>query len=38
MTSKSNDATVYTITNLNGVVSRTCDDTSKGGCSSSGKW
>jgi type IV pilus assembly protein PilA len=32
VTSKSNDATVYTITNLNGVVTRTCDDHGKGGC------
>jgi type IV pilus assembly protein PilA len=38
VTSKSNDATVYTITNAAGVVTRTCDDTGKGGCSSSGKW
>jgi type IV pilus assembly protein PilA len=32
VTSKSNDATVYTITNNNGVVTRTCDDHGKGGC------
>ena len=38
VTSKSNDATVYTIANAAGVVTRTCDDTGKGGCSSSGKW
>jgi len=38
VTSKSNDATVYTITNTAGVVTRTCDDNGKGGCSASGKW
>jgi type IV pilus assembly protein PilA len=38
VTSRSNDATVYTITNTGGQVSRSCDDTGKGGCSSSGKW
>ncbi len=32
VTSKSNDATVYTITNNAGVVTRTCDDLGKGGC------
>ena len=37
-TSKSSDATVYSITNAAGTVTRTCDDTGKGGCSSSGKW
>jgi type IV pilus assembly protein PilA len=36
--SKSNDATKYTISNAAGVVSRTCDDSGKGGCSASGKW
>jgi type IV pilus assembly protein PilA len=38
VTSKSNDATVYKITNTAGVVSRTCDDSNKGGCNSSGSW
>ena len=38
VTSKSNDATVYTISNAAGVVTRTCDDSGKGGCSASGKW
>jgi type IV pilus assembly protein PilA len=38
VTSKSNDATVYTITNNNGTVSRTCDDSGKGGCKSNGSW
>jgi type IV pilus assembly protein PilA len=32
VTSKSNDATIYTITNADGVVTRTCDDPGKGGC------
>ncbi len=38
VTSKSNDATVYTITNTGGVVTRTCDDKGKGGCPTSGSW
>jgi type IV pilus assembly protein PilA len=38
VTSKSNDATQYTITNTAGVVTRTCDDSNKGGCNSSGSW
>jgi type IV pilus assembly protein PilA len=32
VTSKSNDATVYTISNNAGVVTRTCDDHGSGGC------
>jgi type IV pilus assembly protein PilA len=32
VTSKSNDATVYTIANNAGVVTRTCDDHGSGGC------
>jgi type IV pilus assembly protein PilA len=32
VTSKSNDATNYSITNNNGTVTRTCDDPGKGGC------
>jgi len=32
VTSKSNDATVYTIENAGGVVKRTCDDHGSGGC------
>jgi type IV pilus assembly protein PilA len=38
VTSKSNDATVFTISNRAGVVTRTCDDTGKGGCPTSGSW
>jgi type IV pilus assembly protein PilA len=38
VTSKSNDATKYTISNRDGVVTRTCDDTGKGGCPTSGSW
>jgi len=38
VTSKSNDATVYTITNTAGVVTRTCDDSGKGGCKDDGTW
>jgi type IV pilus assembly protein PilA len=38
VTSKSNDATVFTITNTAGVVTRSCDDTGKGGCPTSGSW
>ena len=38
VTSKSNDATVYTITNTAGVVTRTCDDVGKGGCKDDGTW
>jgi type IV pilus assembly protein PilA len=34
VTSKSNDATVYTISNAGGVVTRTCDDHGSGGCKS----
>jgi type IV pilus assembly protein PilA len=39
-TSKSNDGTKYTAqyTSATGVTSRTCDQSGKGGCSSSGKW
>jgi type IV pilus assembly protein PilA len=32
VTSESNDATVYSITNTAGVVTRSCDDPGKGGC------
>ncbi len=38
VTSKSNDATVYTITNTAGVVTRSCDDPGKGGCKSDSTW
>jgi len=38
VTSKSNDATKFTITNTAGVVSRTCDDAGKGGCPTGGSW
>ena len=38
VTSRSNDATVYTITNAAGVVTRNCDDKGKGGCPTSGSW
>ena len=36
--SKSNEATVYSITNTAGVVTRTCDDAGKGGCKADGTW
>jgi type IV pilus assembly protein PilA len=32
VTSKSNDATVYSITNTGGTVTRSCDDPGEGGC------
>ena len=32
VTSRSSDATVYTITNAGGVITRTCDDPGRGGC------
>ncbi len=38
VTSKSNDATVYTITNAAGVVTRSCDDPGKGGCKDDSTW
>ena len=38
VTSNSSDATVYTISNKAGVVTRTCDDTGKGGCPTNGSW
>jgi type IV pilus assembly protein PilA len=38
VTSKSNDATVYTISNAAGVVSRSCDDANTGGCKSDNTW
>jgi type IV pilus assembly protein PilA len=36
VTSKSNDSTVYSITNTGGVVTRTCDDPGVGGCKDDG--
>ncbi len=36
--SKSNDKTEYSISNAAGVVTRTCDDKSKGGCNKDGNW
>jgi type IV pilus assembly protein PilA len=36
VTSKSNDATVYSITNNAGTVTRSCDDPGKGGCKAAG--
>ena len=38
VTSKSSDATVYTITNTAGVISRSCDDAGKGGCKADKTW
>lgn len=39
VTSKSTDATVYTMTRAaNGAVTRTCDDPGKGGCKAGGTW
>jgi type IV pilus assembly protein PilA len=39
VTSKSTDATVYTISRANtGVVSRSCDDPGKGGCKADSTW
>ena len=41
VTSKGNDATTFSITNANGVVTRTCGPAAnkgKGGCPSSGTW
>jgi type IV pilus assembly protein PilA len=37
-TSKSSDGTKYTISNNAGIVTRTCDKPSKGGCNASGSW
>jgi type IV pilus assembly protein PilA len=39
VTSKSSDATVYSITNAAGAVTRACDDPGKGGCKGpTGSW
>ncbi len=38
VTSKSSDGTKYSITNTGGTVTRTCDQTNKGGCNSTGSW
>jgi type IV pilus assembly protein PilA len=38
VTSKSSDATVYTVTNVAGTFTRTCNKSGKGGCSATGTW
>ncbi len=38
VTSRSNKANVFTITNASGVVTRTCTTVNTGGCPSSGSW
>jgi type IV pilus assembly protein PilA len=38
VTSKSSDATKYSITNTGGTVTRTCDDPGKGGCNAGSSW
>ena len=38
VTSKSNGANKFTISNAAGVVSRTCTTAGEGGCPAPGKW